>query len=86
MIRLGFVTPLENRLNTHRVPAKQTGCRLPAASYPKRSRIMEVVVEKEREQDERAPAGTPEKEQDDIFAIKEVEIEELAIDGVCGVY
>ena len=26
------------------------------------------------------------KEEDDIFATHEIEIEELAIDGICGVY
>lgn len=27
-----------------------------------------------------------EKQEDDIFATKEITIEELAIDGICGVY
>jgi mycofactocin precursor len=26
------------------------------------------------------------KEEDDIFATQEIKIEELAIDGICGVY
>ena len=27
-----------------------------------------------------------EKPEDDIFSLKEIQIEELAIDGICGVY
>ena len=43
-------------------------------------------MEKEFEIEENTPLMTPEKETDDIFKVKEVEVEEMAIDGICGVY
>ena len=43
-------------------------------------------MEKEFDREESASPETPEKESEDIFAVKEIEIEEMAIDGVCGVY
>ena len=43
-------------------------------------------MDKEREVEERTTLETPEKETEDIFKVKEVEIEEMAIDGICGVY
>ena len=43
-------------------------------------------MEKELALEESATEKIPEKETEDIFAVKEVEIEEIAIDGVCGVY
>jgi len=47
-------------------------------------------MEKEFEPQDSPPATTPatppEKETEDIFAVKEIEIEEMAIDGICGVY
>ena len=47
---------------------------------------MEEVMENEFEMEEGATIKTPEKETEDVFTIKEVEIEEMAIDGICGVY
>ena len=43
-------------------------------------------MEKEFEKEENAPLKVPEREPDDIFAVNEIQIEEMAIDGVCGVY
>ena len=43
-------------------------------------------MEKEFELEESVTIKVPEKETEDIFMVKEVEIEEMAIDGVCGVY
>lgn len=43
-------------------------------------------MEKELEQEKSTPGKKPKKESEDIFAVKEVEIEEMAIDGICGVY
>jgi len=43
-------------------------------------------MEKEFELEESATLKVPEKETEDIFTVKEVEIEEMAIDGICGVY
>jgi mycofactocin precursor len=43
-------------------------------------------MDKEREVEESAILKTSEKETEDIFKVKEVEIEEMAIDGICGVY
>ena len=31
-------------------------------------------------------AEDPDDKQDDIFSAEEIEIEEMAIDGICGVY
>jgi mycofactocin precursor len=47
---------------------------------------MEDGMEKEFELEESVTVKAPEKETEDIFTVKEVEIEEMAIDGVCGVY
>ena len=43
------------------------------------------MEEKEKKKDE---VNGPQKERnkDDIFEIEEVRIEEMAIDGICGVY
>jgi mycofactocin precursor len=35
--------------------------------------------------DSKAPAPTTDPQQDD-FLVAEIEVEELAIDGICGVY
>ena len=43
-------------------------------------------MEKEFEVEENTPMKTPEKEREEIFTVKEVEVEEIAIDGICGVY
>ena len=43
-------------------------------------------MEKEIKPEETAPVNPPEKEAEDIFEVNEIEIEEMAIDGVCGVY
>jgi len=43
-------------------------------------------MEKEFELEENTTLKTPEKETEDIYTVKEVEIEEMAIDGICGVY
>jgi len=43
-------------------------------------------MEKETDMEESTSSDSPEKESEDIFAIEEIEIEEMAIDGVCGVY
>ena len=43
-------------------------------------------MEKEFELEEGTNIKAPEKEPEDIFKIKEVEVEEMAIDGICGVY
>lgn len=47
---------------------------------------MEDEMDKEFENEESETLKTPKKETEDIFTVKEVEIEEMAIDGVCGVY
>jgi mycofactocin precursor len=40
-----------------------------------------------KEKNERDEKTIPdEKQVDDIFSTKEIKIEELAIDGICGVY
>ena len=36
--------------------------------------------------DNHLKSDSDEKSKDDIFAIEEIEIEEMAIDGICGVY
>jgi len=43
-------------------------------------------MEKEGDREESVSSQTPEKESEDIFKVKEIEIEEMAIDGICGVY
>ena len=43
-------------------------------------------MEKEFDLEESASSEKPDKESEDIFAVEEIEIEEMAIDGVCGVY
>ena len=43
-------------------------------------------MEKEVESEEGTTIKVPEKEPEDIFKIKEVEVEEMSIDGICGVY
>ena len=43
-------------------------------------------MEKEFEVEDSKTLKVSEKEAEDIFKIKEVEIEEMAIDGICGVY
>ena len=43
-------------------------------------------MEEEFKPEESTPVSPPEKEPEDIFEVKEIEIEEMAIDGVCGVY
>jgi mycofactocin precursor len=47
---------------------------------------MEEVMEEEFKPEESTPVSPSEKEPEDIFEVKEIEIEEMAIDGVCGVY
>ena len=43
-------------------------------------------MDKEFEVEDSPTLKTPEKETEDVFKVKEVEIEEMAIDGICGVY
>lgn len=43
-------------------------------------------MEKEFEVEESTAMKAPEKETEDVFKVKEVEVEEMAIDGICGVY
>ncbi|MCG6911695.1 MAG: variant-type mycofactocin precursor [Deltaproteobacteria bacterium] len=43
-------------------------------------------MEKEFDKEEGVLPDTSEKEPEDIFKIEEIEIEEMAIDGICGVY
>jgi len=43
-------------------------------------------MEKEFELEESATLKVPEKETEDIFTVKEGGSEEMAIDGICGVY
>ena len=47
---------------------------------------MEEFMEEEFKPEESPPVSPPEKEPEDIFEVKEIQIEEMAIDGVCGVY
>jgi mycofactocin precursor len=50
--------------------------------------LKEVVIEMEnkekKEQEEQTIQN--DKQEDDIFSTHEIKIEELAIDGICGVY
>jgi mycofactocin precursor len=50
--------------------------------------LKEVVIKMEnKETKEQEEQGIQHDEQeDDIFATQEIKIEELAIDGICGVY
>ena len=43
-------------------------------------------MEKEFDQEERRESEELEKKTEDVFAVKEIEVEEMAIDGICGVY
>ena len=43
-------------------------------------------MEKEFEVEESTAMKAPENETEDVFMVKEVEVEEMAIDGICGVY
>jgi mycofactocin precursor len=46
--------------------------------------IMEMENKEKREQEEQSIQN--DKQEDDIFSTHEIVIEELAIDGICGVY
>jgi mycofactocin precursor len=56
--------------------------------YVRLNFLKEVVIKMEnketKEQEEQGIQN--DKEEDDIFATQEIKIEELAIDGICGVY
>ena len=39
-----------------------------------------------KEQEKDTKLENKEKSAEDIFAVEEIEIEEMAIDGICGVY
>ena len=41
-------------------------------------------VKEEGEKGQRKPE--PDEDKRDIFSVEEIEIEEMAIDGICGVY
>ena len=43
-------------------------------------------MEKEIDLEESTSSEKSDKESEDIFAVEEIEIEEMAIDGICGVY
>ena len=55
-------------------------------NLPSLSWFVEEVMENEFELEENTNVKTSEKETENIFTTKEVEIEEMAIDGICGVY
>ena len=39
-----------------------------------------------KDQEKTIKIDNKETDKDDIFAVEEIEIEEMAIDGICGVY
>ena len=49
---------------------------------------MEKTVKKDstREPEKEVKKSAPSETEKDLFSIEEIEIEEMAIDGICGVY
>ena len=43
-------------------------------------------MENKEEKEQEGQVTQHDKEEDDIFSTHEIKIEELAIDGICGVY
>jgi mycofactocin precursor len=47
---------------------------------------MEYSMETEQSKDNKTDITTSEDKDGDIYKIEEIKIEEMAIDGICGVY
>ncbi len=47
---------------------------------------MEYSMETEQEKGDKTDIMTSEDQDGDIYKIEEIKIEEMAIDGICGVY
>ena len=74
-----WVPPPDNQIDS------VLSARVPTAQKQKENCMKNVDVEKDQKLEE-SKQREGQRQQDSIFDTEEIEIEELAIDGICGVY